>query len=129
MVKVAVVLAPGFEEMEALAPVDLLRRANFDVDMIGLKEEVTGSHGITVKADKVIIATSVNTLADNLKQRKSFDLQTHHENKRNITNIFWGDNNTITRSSKHPTTSLPPELVVLYELLSFYDLVEQFYKE
>lgn len=54
MVKVAVILAPGFEEMEALAPVDLLRRANFDVDLVGLEEEVTGSHGITVKADKVI---------------------------------------------------------------------------
>lgn len=54
MVKIAVVLAPGFEEMEALAPVDLLRRANFNVDIVGLEEEVTGSHGITVKADKVI---------------------------------------------------------------------------
>lgn len=54
MVKVAVVLAPGFEEMEALAPVDLLRRANFSVDMIGLQEEVTGSHNITVKVDQVI---------------------------------------------------------------------------
>ena len=54
MVKVAVILAPGFEEMEALAPVDLLRRANFKVDIIGLEEEVAGSHGITVKADKVI---------------------------------------------------------------------------
>lgn len=46
MVKVAVILGPGFEEMEALAPVDLLRRANFNVDIIGLEEEDTGSHGI-----------------------------------------------------------------------------------
>lgn len=54
MVKVAVLLAPGFEEMEALAPVDLLRRADYNVDLIGLEAEVTGSHGITVKADKLI---------------------------------------------------------------------------
>lgn len=54
MSKVAVFLAPGFEEMEALAPVDLLRRADFEVDLIGLEEYVTGSHGITVKADKMI---------------------------------------------------------------------------
>lgn len=54
MIKVAVILADGFEELEALTPVDLLRRANFKVDMIGLTKEVTGTHGITVKADKVI---------------------------------------------------------------------------
>ena len=42
MVKVAVILAPGFEEMEALAPVELLRTANFEVDLDGLEEEVTG---------------------------------------------------------------------------------------
>jgi|SRR5690625_78869 len=54
MSKVAVLLAAGFEEMEALAPVDLLRRADFEVDLIGLEEYVTGSHGITVKADKMI---------------------------------------------------------------------------
>ena len=54
MIKVAVILADGFEELEALTPVDLLRRANFKVDMIGLTKEVTGTHGITVKADKMI---------------------------------------------------------------------------
>ena len=54
MTKVAVLLASGFEEMEALAPVDLLRRAEFEVDLVGLEENVTGSHGITIKSDKII---------------------------------------------------------------------------
>lgn len=52
MTKIAVLFAEGFEEMEALAPVDLLRRAEYEVDMIGLEENVTGSHGITVQMDK-----------------------------------------------------------------------------
>lgn len=52
MTKIAVLFAEGFEEMEALAPVDLLRRADFEVDMIGLEESVTGAHGITVQMDK-----------------------------------------------------------------------------
>lgn len=54
MTKVAVLLAPGFEEIEALAPVDIFRRAGFSCEMIGLEDqEVTGSHGMTVKADGV----------------------------------------------------------------------------
>ena len=54
MVKVAVVLADGFEEIEALTPVDVFRRAGFDCQMVGLvSKDVTGSHGIQVKADTV----------------------------------------------------------------------------
>lgn len=54
MKKVAVILANGFEEIEALTPVDVLRRASMECDMVGLTSlEVEGSHGIKVQADKV----------------------------------------------------------------------------
>ncbi len=47
-----VVLADGFEEIEALAPVDLLRRAGLDVVMLGLTAtDIRGSHSIVVKTD------------------------------------------------------------------------------
>ncbi len=39
MVKVAVMLAQGFEEIEALTVVDVLRRANIICDMVGLKSK------------------------------------------------------------------------------------------
>ncbi len=52
---VYVFLADGFEEMEAIAPIDILRRLKIDVCTVGVTGEyVTGSHSVTVKCDKVI---------------------------------------------------------------------------
>ena len=51
-----VFLADGFEEVEALATVDVLRRCGIEVQTVSISysEEVTGAHGIIVKADKVL---------------------------------------------------------------------------
>ena len=53
--KVAVILADGFEEGEALLVVDILRRANIDCDTISImNRNVKGSHNIIVQVDKLI---------------------------------------------------------------------------
>jgi 4-methyl-5(b-hydroxyethyl)-thiazole monophosphate biosynthesis len=55
MKKVAVLLADGFEEIEALTVVDVLRRANIHCDMVSIASlNVTGSHKIEVVADRII---------------------------------------------------------------------------
>lgn len=49
---VYVLLGTGFEETEAIAPVDLLRRAGIEVLTVGISgKTVLGSHGIPVEAD------------------------------------------------------------------------------
>lgn len=49
---VYVMLGTGFEEIEALAPVDLLRRAGLEVMTVGINgKTVYGGHGIGVEAD------------------------------------------------------------------------------
>lgn len=49
---VYVLLGTGFEEVEAIAPVDLLRRAGIPVLTVGVEDKfVTGGHGITLEAD------------------------------------------------------------------------------
>lgn len=53
MAKAAVILADGFEEIEALTVVDVLRRANITCHMVGFEAQVTGSHAIQVQADRV----------------------------------------------------------------------------
>lgn len=52
---VYILLAPGFEEAEALVPADLLRRAGIATALVSLDgETVTGSHHITVTADAAL---------------------------------------------------------------------------
>ena len=49
---IAVLLADGFEEVEALTPVDLLRRAGLNVKTVGMNGKiVAGSHKIPVICD------------------------------------------------------------------------------
>lgn len=46
-------LAPGFEEIEAISIIDVLRRAQLNIISVSLSGDtsVTGSHGITIQAD------------------------------------------------------------------------------
>lgn len=52
MKKVLLMIAEGFEEIEAISVVDVLRRANIICDMCSInKEYVKGTHGILIKSD------------------------------------------------------------------------------
>jgi len=52
---VVILLGAGFEEAEALVPLDLLRRAGVEVRTAGIDSlSVTGSHQITVQADCIV---------------------------------------------------------------------------
>ena len=53
MKKVCVLLADGFEEIEALTVSDIMRRANLTCDLVSIREkQVESSHGVVVQADK-----------------------------------------------------------------------------
>ena len=52
---IALLLADGFEEIEALTPLDCLRRVGVSIETVGITGKyATGGHGITVAADKTL---------------------------------------------------------------------------
>lgn len=62
MGKVCVFLGTGFEEIEALTVVDLLRRESIDTQMVSVMDDrtVTGSHGIKVVTDSLLSEVDFN---------------------------------------------------------------------
>ena len=56
MSKVLIFMAEGHEEIEALTVVDILRRADIEIEMVSItgNKKVPGAHGITTYCDKLI---------------------------------------------------------------------------
>lgn len=60
---VYILLGTGFEEMEAIAPLDLLRRAGIQTATVGINGKIIyGSHGIGVEADLELEQMDLNQL-------------------------------------------------------------------
>lgn len=64
MKTICVFLATGFEEIEALTPVDVLRRANLPVKTVSITGNLTvmGAHGIPVTADALIEDVNIDDI-------------------------------------------------------------------
>lgn len=62
---ICVFLAEGFEEIEALAFVDILRRADIDVKTVSIYDDnyVNGAHNISVNADLTINELNYNDIS------------------------------------------------------------------
>jgi 4-methyl-5(b-hydroxyethyl)-thiazole monophosphate biosynthesis len=60
MYEAVLFLTEGFEEMEAVAPIDILRRGGVELVTVSLTgdETVTGSHGIPIRTDMLFDATA-----------------------------------------------------------------------
>ena len=62
MAKIIEFLANGFEEVEALAPVDILRRGGVDIKTVSVTGDllVESSHGVVIKADMLFEDTDLS---------------------------------------------------------------------
>lgn len=61
MKPILVLMAPGFEEIELCAPVDILRRLDFEVVTAGVESRrVEGAHGMIMEADMLLVDVDAN---------------------------------------------------------------------
>ncbi|WP_404454150.1 aromatic acid exporter family protein [Oceanobacillus kapialis] len=77
--------------------------------------------------ERAIILYSVKELAEGLKDARHYKADKHAQHLRQLTEIFWEDNEEITRGNQNHPTSFPPELIILYELVSIYNQVDRYY--
>ncbi len=64
MQPVLVLMAPGFEEIELCAPIDIMRRLDIPVTTAGLKGRyVQGAHGMVVAADMLMVDAEVQNFS------------------------------------------------------------------
>lgn len=95
-------LAEGFEEMEAITTIDIMRRAGFKLNTVSISSnlDVTGAHGVTIKADNLFNETNFADAewlilpgglpgANNLAEFKPLNdlLVSHHSHGGNIAAI------------------------------------------
>lgn len=59
-VMIYIFLAPGFEEIEAIVPRDILKRANVDVSTVGIEEQIVES----TKGLKLVSDITINDISD-----------------------------------------------------------------
>lgn len=80
------------------------------------------------KEVRAVILNAVTDLSQSLQNKEYYSPSKHQDQLKQLTEIFWYDNEEITKSNKEHPTNFPPDLIILYELVSIYNLVERYYK-
>ncbi len=107
MKKVSVILADGFEEVEALTVVDLLRRATIYVDTVSIMDDYTvhGSHGINVQTEDLFeevnfVESDMIVLPGGMPGTKNLDA---HAGVRRVVKGFFDEGKKIAAICAAPT--------------------------
>lgn len=103
MKPIFVFLITGFEEIEALATVDILRRAGLETVTVSLTGEctVTGSHGIPVVADR-LFGDDIDAGAGMLVLPGGTTAYNGHEGVKQVIKSFWSNGGTVAAICASP---------------------------
>src|SRR5690625_1682685 len=84
----------------------------------------TSSKNITWTEDESqIIIRAVSVLSQNIQNITDFDLEKHNIHLNTLMKLFWEKDKKMIQNNQQFPIYLPPELILLYELLSMYNLV------
>ncbi|MBD8016130.1 MULTISPECIES: FUSC family protein [Planococcus] len=78
-------------------------------------------------AERNIIMRAVAELAEDLQNANEYDQETHQQQLKIITDFFWEDSKGVSTSDAMHPILFPPEFKILYELITIYDLVDNFF--
>lgn len=76
------------------------------------------------KAERNLIMAAVTELRSGLLNSKDYHPKEHHEQ---LISFFWQKDEKIREKSEVHPTIVPPRLIVLYELIAVYDIVDRLY--
>lgn len=96
---------------------------------LGALLHIKGQSTSWTPAERDIIMNAVTELANDLKHSIDYNPEKHQSQLQKVTNLFWEDNKEITASKERHLSQFPLEFVILYELITIYDLVDQFYDQ
>lgn len=110
---------------KAESQLGLLRMLHYHVNNLNrmVFDEMTWT-----KPEKDLIMLAVMDLGGALQNKKYYDSEKHQEQLKKLTTIFWGENEAVVKKSNTDPRTFPPELIILYELVAIYNLVDQFYQ-
>lgn len=105
MKKVAVFLTTGFEDMEFIAPVDLMRRAGLDVTTVSLESTltVTSNQKVTIQADVLRTDTDLNQFDAIVFPGGYLDLDKYRQLADTIQTFVANPNKTVAAICAAPT--------------------------
>lgn len=77
--------------------------------------------------ERSIILNAVNKLSQSLKSKENYDSKQHQYQLDQLMQIYWLHHEELMNREQHPTY-FPPELIIVYELVSIHSLVRRYYE-
>lgn len=74
-----------------------------------------------------LITNAIHSLSKNIQNITSFNREEHNQQLNTLMKLFWDKNEEMLKSNTQRPIYFPPNLVLLYELLSIYHLVFKMY--
>ncbi|MDY7045742.1 MAG: aromatic acid exporter family protein [Bacillota bacterium] len=78
--------------------------------------------------ERRIILHAVDELVEGFSHAKQFESQKHQQCLKQLSEMFWEENGLSKNKHDYDATTFPPELIIIYELISIYQLADRYFE-